>query len=106
MGFVSKELQCIECGANFTFSAEDQELYAGRGYIHEPKRCPACREARKARNYQYGTGGSGSYGVRRQMYPAVCAECGAETEVPFQPRQGRPVYCSNCYNKLRLNQRR
>jgi CxxC-x17-CxxC domain-containing protein len=22
--------------------------------------------------------------------------------VPFEPRQGRPVYCSSCYNKIRL----
>ena len=23
------------------------------------------------------------------------------TEVPFQPRGDRPVYCSNCYSKMR-----
>ena len=31
------------------------------------------------------------------MYPAVCAECGKDTQVPFQPRGDRPVYCSDCY---------
>ena len=31
------------------------------------------------------------------MYPAVCAQCGKDTEVPFQPRGDRPVYCSDCY---------
>lgn len=34
----------------------------------------------------------------RQMYPAVCAECGKETEVPFKPSEDRPVYCRDCYN--------
>ena len=31
------------------------------------------------------------------MYPAVCAQCGKNTEVPFQPRGDKPVYCSDCY---------
>jgi CxxC-x17-CxxC domain-containing protein len=31
------------------------------------------------------------------MYPAVCAECGQETEVPFEPRGDRPVYCRTCF---------
>ena len=96
MSFEEKSLQCSDCGATFTFSAEEQEFFQSRGYTNEPKRCPSCREARKAQ--RYGSGGY-SYGSRRQMFPAVCAECGKETEVPFQPREGRPVYCSDCYSK-------
>jgi CxxC-x17-CxxC domain-containing protein len=23
--------------------------------------------------------------------------------VPFEPREGRPVYCSECYNKTKLS---
>jgi CxxC-x17-CxxC domain-containing protein len=23
--------------------------------------------------------------------------------VPFEPRQGRPVYCSDCYRKVRIS---
>ncbi|MDE1970571.1 MAG: hypothetical protein KGI50_03275 [Patescibacteria group bacterium] len=33
----------------------------------------------------------------RPMYPAKCADCGKDTEVPFQPRGDRPVYCSDCF---------
>jgi len=100
MGFTEKELQCSDCDATFTFTAEEQEFFASKGYTNEPKRCPACREARKTqRNGSYG------YGSRRQMYPAVCAECGKECEVPFEPREDRPVYCSECYRKRRLNNR-
>jgi CxxC-x17-CxxC domain-containing protein len=99
LSFQDKSLQCSDCGATFTFSAEEQEFFQSKGYTNEPKRCPACRQARKAERY----GGSG-YGYRpRQMYPAVCAECGKDTEVPFEPREGRPVYCSECYNKIRMN---
>ncbi len=101
MGFVDKSLQCVECGAMFTFSASEQEFYAGKGYINEPKRCPSCRASRKAERSNFGS--SSSYGARHQMFPAVCAECGKETEVPFEPREGRPVYCSDCYRKVRLN---
>ncbi|MDP3766979.1 MAG: zinc-binding protein, partial [Dehalococcoidia bacterium] len=44
-------------------------------------------------------GNGGGYGGPRQMYPAVCAECGKDTEVPFEPRGDRPVYCRDCFAK-------
>ncbi|MFH1087304.1 MAG: CxxC-x17-CxxC domain-containing protein, partial [Chloroflexota bacterium] len=99
MGFQDKSIQCSECGTTFSFSATEQEQFQARGYTNEPRRCPSCRQARKARQYEDGGGqGSSSYGSRppRQMFPAVCAQCGKETQVPFEPRQGRPVYCSDC----------
>jgi CxxC-x17-CxxC domain-containing protein len=101
MGFTEKTLQCSDCGATFAFTTEEQEFFAAKGYTNEPKRCPACREAKRAQRSSFG--GSGA---RRQMYPAVCAECGKECEVPFEPREGRPVYCSECYNKTKLGSRR
>jgi len=93
--YTDKNLTCVDCGAEFTFSAEDQEYHASRGFTNEPKRCPDCRQARKAER-----GGGGSQGSsQRQMYPAVCAECGQNTEVPFEPRGDRPVYCLDCFSK-------
>jgi CxxC-x17-CxxC domain-containing protein len=41
--------------------------------------------------------GSASRYGERQMYPAVCAQCGKDPQVPFQPRGDKPVYCSDCY---------
>lgn len=107
MGHVDKELECVECGATFTFTASEQEFYAAKGFANEPKRCPQCRTARKQqRRGSYGSWDSYGYQQRpRQMYPAVCAECGKETEVPFEPREGRPVYCSECYAKVRNQSR-
>jgi len=98
MSFQDKSLQCADCGTTFTFSAEEQERFQSRGYLNEPKRCPPCRQLRKSQRY-----GNGSYsrGTTRQMFPAVCAECGKDTEVPFEPRGDKPVYCSDCYSKLR-----
>ena len=104
MSSKDKSIQCSDCGTTFTFSAEEQELFQSKGYTNEPKRCPSCRQARKTERY----GNSSGYSDRsqRQMFPATCAECGKETEVPFKPREGRPVYCSDCYAKVRLSQSR
>jgi len=48
-------------------------------------------------------GGSGG-GFRdnfanREMHKATCSECSNECEVPFEPKEGRPVYCRDCYSK-------
>jgi CxxC-x17-CxxC domain-containing protein len=107
VSFQDKTLTCSDCNNSFTFSVEEQEQFQTRGYTNEPKRCPECRQARKAE--RFGEDRSNSYGnhnyssVRRQMFPAVCSDCGKETSVPFEPRQGRPVYCSDCYRKVRVN---
>ena len=98
MAYQDKSIQCSDCGTTFTFSAEDQEFFHSKGYTNEPKRCPPCRQARKTE--RYGNSGS-SYGGSRQMFPAVCAECGKDTEVPFEPRGDKPVYCSDCYRNVR-----
>jgi len=98
MSYVDKTLMCVECGAEFTFSAAEQEFFAAKGFINEPKRCPDCRQARKQRRRD---GDSYGYQRQREMFDAVCAECGKETQVPFEPREGRPVYCRECYAKVR-----
>jgi len=41
-----------------------------------------------------------NYG-NRTMHKATCADCGNECEVPFEPKEGRPVYCRECYKKHR-----
>jgi len=94
MSYEEKTLECQDCGVSFPFTAEEQEFFAQRGYTNEPKRCPECRSARKQ---QRGGGGF----RQREMFPAVCAQCGKDTQVPFQPRNDRPVYCSDCYSKVR-----
>lgn len=42
-----KTLVCKDCGAEFTFTAGEQQFYAEKGFTNEPQRCPACRKARK-----------------------------------------------------------
>ncbi|MBI2957601.1 MAG: zinc-ribbon domain containing protein [Chloroflexi bacterium] len=103
MSFTDKTLQCVDCNGSFTFSASEQELFASKGYTNEPKRCPECRAARRQQRGDSPAGNGGGYQARtqREMFPAVCASCGKDTQVPFEPRTGRPVYCSACYAKVR-----
>lgn len=106
MDYVDKTLECVECGTSFTFSASEQEFFATKGYTNQPKRCSQCRQANKQQRRGSFGGGfdsnySGGYQRQRQMYPAVCASCGIDTQVPFEPRDGRPVYCSECYSKAK-----
>jgi len=94
-----KTLTCRDCGNSFTFTSGEQEFYAERGFQNEPSRCPECRNTRRAAGPREGR--SGGFGGERRMYPAVCSACGKETEVPFQPRGDRPVYCSDCFRDRR-----
>jgi CxxC-x17-CxxC domain-containing protein len=105
MSFQDKTITCSDCNNSFTFTADEQEQFQQRGYTNEPKRCPECRQARKStrigsgdNNYRNNSNG---YSPARQMFPAVCADCGKATTVPFEPRQGKPVYCSDCFRKVR-----
>ena len=100
MGFADRSIQCADCGADFIFSNAEQELFASKGYMNDPKRCLQCRQARKTRREVEDPY---SFRPRRQMSQVVCAQCGKDCEVPFEPREGRPVYCSDCYNTIRSN---
>lgn len=87
--YEDKVLVCKECNNEFVFTAGEQEFYAEKGFVNEPQRCKACRDKRKA-----------AAKAPREMHDAVCAQCGKECKVPFEPKEDRPVYCSECFAKL------
>ncbi len=102
MSFQDKALVCRDCGQEFAFTAGEQEFYASKGLVNEPQRCQSCRAvAKQNRALGLGSGGGGNGGGQREMHAAVCAECGGQALVPFLPRNDRPVYCSNCFDKVR-----
>ncbi len=47
-------------------------------------------------------GRTGSWGRdnTRTMFKATCANCGRPCEVPFRPSGDRPIYCSDCFEKM------
>ena len=114
--YTDKTLTCRDCGASFVFTTGEQEFFASRGFTNEPSRCPECRATRKRNSGgDYASGGyssgysSGGYGGggyerrERQMFSATCSSCGKEAQGPFQPREDRPVYCSDCFATQRGN---
>jgi len=104
--YTDETLTCVDCNAQFTFSAGEQEFFAAKGFTNKPNRCPDCRAARKAQRsasgggYSGGGGGGGGYGgsrPQREMFTVTCSQCGQAATVPFQPRGDKPVYCRDCF---------
>jgi len=135
MSYANKTLTCRDCGAEFVFTAGEQEFYAQKGFTNEPTRCPSCRQARKQGGGRssggygdrdsygggggygggygggdsYGggrrSGGRSSFGGEREMHSVTCASCGKEAKVPFLPRGDKPVYCDDCFQQQRRSSR-
>jgi len=45
-------------------------------------------------------GGHGGDRGNREMFDATCSNCGKSCQVPFRPTNGKPVYCSDCFEKM------
>ena len=93
MNFLDKSLKCRECEIDFIFTAGEQAFFAEKGLMNDPQRCPECRAVR--RRERLGR-------EPREMHEVVCAACGVNTTVPFLPRYDRPVYCSTCFERVRV----
>ena len=86
-----KFLKCRECGRNFLFTPEEQDFYARKGY-GRPRRCKDCRRASRLRK----TG---------QVFSGICAACGKEARVGFQPARETLVYCGDCWAQIAAERR-
>lgn len=62
MAYTDRTLTCADCGATFTFSADDQAYHAQQGFTNEPKRCPSCRATKRQQRGESSSGGGSSYG--------------------------------------------
>ena len=122
MPFADKQLVCKDCGAEFKYSARQQEHHASLGLRNEPKRCAICRQVARMRKEDrkmfprpMGAGRPGGPRggppgrggprpgppVPRESFIATCAACGVTTDLPFKPRGDRPVYCRACFKGAR-----
>jgi CxxC-x17-CxxC domain-containing protein len=102
LSFEDKTLRCRDCGQDFVFTAGEQEFYQQKGLMNEPGRCPSCRAARRGRPSDFRPQYAERERAPREMHTVTCAECGVETQVPFLPKNDRPVYCSTCYDRVRV----
>lgn len=93
--FVDRQLTCVDCGGEFTFTAGQQQFFADKLLKNDPKRCEPCRSAKKARMAE-----GQSQPRDRVDHPIVCEQCGENTTVPFVPSGNRPVYCRPCFRSL------
>ena len=97
-------LTCKDCATEFLFSLGEQEFYRQKGFENTPTRCKACRETKKrqsmaaAGSAQRPHAQANPLNPSRSLYPATCSSCGAQTQVPFRPAAGKPVYCRDCYH--------
>ena len=88
--FADETLVCKDCGNEFVFTAGEQRFYKEKGFLNKPKSCKACRDAKK---------NAGK--APREYFTTVCAKCGGEAKVIFQPSEDRPVYCSACFEEMK-----
>ena len=117
--YADKAMRCVACGTDFVFTVREQEFHASKGFTNEPRRCPTCRQARRAggsrdtaparpREQAAGREGvqeparaAGATQAERRTFAATCSACGGEATLPFEPVGNRPVLCSGCYDKIR-----
>jgi len=93
MEFVDRELSCVDCGAEFVFTAGEQLFFHDKQFKNDPKHCKQCKAKHNLRPHR-------PLKPVRPETRTTCAECGTETTVPFKPTQGRPVLCRACFQKV------
>jgi CxxC-x17-CxxC domain-containing protein len=99
MEFQDRILKCIDCNADFIFTAGEQLFFHDKQFKNEPKRCKACKAKRVS--VLGAAPASGSGGFSKVETRTTCSHCGKDTTVPFKPTQGRPVFCRECFQSRR-----
>jgi CxxC-x17-CxxC domain-containing protein len=100
MEFQDKVLSCIDCGADFVFTAGEQLFFHDKQFRNEPKRCKTCKARRMAILTAPQAKGNTQHFARVETR-ATCSQCGKDTTVPFRPTQGRPILCRECFTQKR-----
>ena len=82
--YEDKVLKCRDCGEEFVLQQADRSFMRKRVFrmnLRDANHADAKRTAEKT----------------PRVLTTVCADCGKEAKVPFEPTNDRPVYCSECY---------
>ncbi len=105
------DAKCGDCGNDCQVPfqpKEDRPVYCRECFQnHKPE--PRQGGGRFGGNRDGGNrGGGGRFGGDRrrddrprEMFDAKCGDCGNDCQVPFQPKEDRPVYCRDCFQNHR-----
>jgi len=91
MEFQDRILSCVDCSAEFVWTAGEQQFFADKNFNNEPKRCKACKGKRASRS-------AGAVTRERVETVTQCSACGKETTVPFKPTQGARSSARNAFS--------
>ena len=95
---------CGDCGKQCQVPFEprqDKPVYCNECF---PKHKPAPRGGSGGGRFGGRGGDRGGFNRRpREMHKATCGDCGKDCEVPFEPKQDKPVYCNECFQNHKRN---
>jgi CxxC-x17-CxxC domain-containing protein len=96
---------CAQCGANCQVPFRPngrKEVFCSKCFETNgggSSRDSFGGDSRNSRDSRGSRDTSSTYFADKQMFSAVCDGCGENCKIPFEPRNGKPVYCSNCFAK-------
>jgi len=113
------DAKCADCGNDCQIPFRprgDKPVYCRECFQdHKPEQRSESRYGGRSSYGGHSGGGRSSYGGRsgggrssygrgrgdREMFTATCGDCGKECQIPFRPRENRPVYCNECFSDHR-----
>ena len=101
--YQDKIITCEDCSEEFVYTTGEQLFFADKGLKNDPKRCKACKNKKNERIAANMATFGQAFPRERVEVVVRCALCAVETTVPFRPTQGRPVYCRDCFLRMRAS---
>ena len=97
MEFQDRILTCVDCGAEFVWTAGEQQFFADKNFKNEPKRCKACKSKRASRP------AGGAAGARTGAKPSRTVRAAARRRRYLSSRRkARPVFCKECFQSRKF----
>jgi CxxC-x17-CxxC domain-containing protein len=53
----------------------------------------------RAKAFTPKTGGFERRAPKFELFDVTCDKCGKDTQVPFKPSSGKPIFCRDCFGK-------
>jgi len=99
MGYLDKSFSGTNYSPPPPFDAQKPDFYQILAHSSKSRNFVARQSSKKKRK-----GNGTAFGYDRpkiRMFSAVCSQCGENVEVPFEPTNGKLVFCNDCYSKIK-----